>query len=156
MSHRKPPLPAHYRTAPRGICRWCNEPVLNQAGEASKGRWHPACVTAFKLIHWPAETRLAVWIRDRGICRRCGTDLAAAAHAVCPKGDVESLRKRLPSYAPKWQHDHIRPLIEANGDLSFWELSNVQVLCHECHIAKGKEDNRRRKLSTATQQLQLL
>lgn len=44
-----------------------------------------------------------------------------------------------------WQADHIRPLLEANGDISYFLLANLQTLCHECHIAKGKEDNRRRK-----------
>lgn len=44
-----------------------------------------------------------------------------------------------------WQADHIRPLIEANGDLSFYLLANLQTLCTKCHLAKGAEDRQRRK-----------
>lgn len=35
----------------------------------------------------------------------------------------------------------------ANGDISFWMLGNIQTLCTKCHIAKGKEDNARRRLA---------
>lgn len=48
-----------------------------------------------------------------------------------------------------WQHDHIRPLIEANGDITFWQLDNIQTLCHRCHVIKGKEDNARRRAQKA-------
>jgi hypothetical protein len=46
-----------------------------------------------------------------------------------------------------WQHDHIRPLIEANGDLTFWQLDNIQTLCTACHVAKTADDNRRIRAS---------
>lgn len=51
-----------------------------------------------------------------------------------------------------WQHDHIRPLVEANGDISFWHLDNIQTLCTACHVAKGKEDSRRRKAQRSQQE----
>jgi 5-methylcytosine-specific restriction endonuclease McrA len=54
-------------------------------------------------------------------------------------------RAGAPSLNSAWQHDHIRPLIEANGDLSFWQLGNIQTLCTACHVQKGKEDNARRR-----------
>lgn len=44
-----------------------------------------------------------------------------------------------------WQHDHIRPLVEAHGDLAYWKMENVQTLCSACHIEKGREDNARRR-----------
>lgn len=54
-----------------------------------------------------------------------------------------------------WQADHIRPLIESEGRLEFFLLSNLQTLCHRCHVEKGKEDNRRRK-ATRDPQLTIL
>lgn len=53
-----------------------------------------------------------------------------------------------------WQADHIRPLCEADGDLSFWELPNLRTLCTPCHKAKTREDvarlaTRRRELREA-------
>lgn len=32
--------------------------------------------------------------------------------------------------------DHIKPLIEANGNISYWEMPNLQTLCIKCHTAK--------------------
>jgi 5-methylcytosine-specific restriction endonuclease McrA len=36
--------------------------------------------------------------------------------------------------------DHIKPLIEAQGDLSFWQMGNLQTLCHPCHTAKTSSE----------------
>lgn len=181
MSHRKPPLPAHYGTPRKGFCRWCAEPVLNGKGEATTGTWHPACVVAFKLIHWPAVTRAAVFERDKGICARCGVDADLQRRAdretarlwywlarrhfdervvrgelkVSAWGECYTLANRevekqqnesgRTARGPAWEHDHIRPLVEAKGDLSFWALDNIQTLCRACHVQKGKEDNARRR-----------
>lgn len=54
-----------------------------------------------------------------------------------------------------WQADHIRPLLDANGDIEFYLLANLQTLCTPCHVAKGVEDNRRRK-AAADAQLELV
>lgn len=148
-NHRKPPLPESMRVSTPGLCRWCGHPVLNGKGELIKRKriWHPACVKEFKLLHWPAETRYAVWARDHGFCARCGIDTEATIR--------QRYGARLGTHMPHgtgrlWQHDHIRPLVEANGNLDFWRLDNIQTLCHPCHVAKGKEDNaRRKKLRTA-------
>lgn len=155
-SHRKAPLPESMKRGRTGWCGWCDKANESTNGKPTRRSWHPACVKAFKLIHWPAETRAAVWIRDRGICQRCKRDIAAEAHAKFPRGTVESLRAMLPSWAPAWQHDHIRPLIEANGDITFWHLDNIQVLCHPCHVAKGREDNARRRQQKAEAQQPVL
>jgi 5-methylcytosine-specific restriction endonuclease McrA len=32
--------------------------------------------------------------------------------------------------------DHIKPLIEAQGNLDYWRLTNLQTLCHDCHKKK--------------------
>ena len=86
-----------------------------------RANWHPACVKEYKLIAWPNATRREVWKRDKGVCRTCG-------HQCARKGtDV-------------WHLDHIKPLIEANGDLNFWKMGNLQTLCSSCHHSKtGRE-----------------
>lgn len=122
MDHRKPPKPKSYDTAPKGTCRWCNKKIIGKNGKQSlRASWHPKCVTEYKLIHWPGVTRRAVFKRDRGICATCG-------HQCGRKGkDV-------------WHMDHIKPLIESEGDLSYWKLGNLQTLCQRCHFAKtGRE-----------------
>lgn len=36
--------------------------------------------------------------------------------------------------------DHIRPLFEAHGDMSYYEMENLVSLCIECHKKKTKTD----------------
>jgi 5-methylcytosine-specific restriction endonuclease McrA len=36
--------------------------------------------------------------------------------------------------------DHIKPLIAANGDISYWQLPNLQTLCTPCHTAKTSQE----------------
>jgi len=136
--------------------------------------WHPDCFDRYKLIHWPAETRKAVEARDHGICARCGCDARRqylrwwhAQNQLPPERGwgPHQIRHKVSRWQPKreqaarnrmqrmgkgwrggaWQHDHIRPLIEANGDPSFWALENIQTLCGHCHVEKGREDNARRR-----------
>lgn len=116
--HRKPPKPPHYDTALEGVCRWCNVPIgVTPRGKPSKARWHIRCLSEFKLLHWPTKTRQAVWRRDSGKCAGCGT--------ICAKKGL-----------PKWHMDHIKPLIEAKGDITYWQMGNLQTLCHPCHTTK--------------------
>lgn len=116
--HRNPPKPPFYTTAQPGQCRWCGQQILKADGSVNKrANWHPKCVAEYKLIHWPGETRKAVYKRDKGICAKCGHKCA---------------RK----YSDVWHLDHVKPLIEAQGDLDFWRLPNLQTLCQKCHHAK--------------------
>lgn len=173
-SHRKPPLPASMkvRPPPNGICRWCAQPILNSLGHPAYATWHPPCVEEFKLIHWPAVTRAAVLERDKGICARCGCDaermrrrwVSADRYTwirhLPPRAErrreqlIRAARNRLARMGKgwsggAWQHDHIRPLVEAEGRIEFWQMANIQTLCSACHVAKGREDNRRRKQARA-------
>jgi 5-methylcytosine-specific restriction endonuclease McrA len=116
-AHRKPPLPPHFDCTPVGTCRWCNQAIgLTRTGKESRARWHPACVKEYQLMFWPSEARKVVWKRDKGVCRSCGTQCERRNHG--------------------WHLDHIQPLIEAQGDLTFWQLPNLQTLCVPCHKAK--------------------
>ncbi len=96
--------------------------ILNEATGKIKTRanWHPACLKAYKAIYWPQETRREVWKRDKGQCARCPT--------------------RSSSLRGAWHVDHIRPLIEAHGDLDYWRLPNLATLCHPCHHRKTGEE----------------
>ena len=117
-----------------GTCRWCGTVVLAPNGSPStRARWHAKCVAAYKLIHWPAVTRRAVKRRDKNVCAGCGKK------------------------SQKWQMDHIKPLIESNGDLRFWELDNLQTLCEPCHHAKtGQEATARAAVRRAEKEVKLL
>ncbi len=117
MSHRVPPKPPHYDTAGPGHCRYCGTVVLNKKGVQNlRSRWHPECVKEYRLIYWPTSTRRAVWNRDQGACAACGV--------ISPRRGGH------------WHVDHRKPLIEAQGDLSFWKLPNLQTLCQPCHHQK--------------------
>lgn len=120
MKHRTPPKSPYYDTATPGQCRQCGGEILNKKGELNKrARWHSKCVKEYKLLHWPQVTRRAVYKRDKGICAHCGKQA-----------------KR----GQRWDMDHIKPLVESNGDLSYWKLPNLQTLCPSCHIQKTSKE----------------
>lgn len=119
QDHRKPPKPPFYHTAGKGSCRQCGENILKADGSINKrSNWHPKCVEEYKLIHFPRDTRRAVWKRDRGVCYLC--------HQIVNKN--------------AWEMEHIRPLYEANGDITFWELPNIAVCCIPCHREKSARE----------------
>lgn len=125
-SHRHPPLPEWFNDIRPGICRWCNDAIPpTKTGRASKATWHTGCVTDYRAVAHPSFTRKLIWRRDQGVCRKCG--------CVCKRRGK-----------PAWHVDHIQPLIDANGDLSFWQMGNLQTLCVECHTAKTVWENRTR------------
>lgn len=91
--------------------------IVNQYGKLKiRANWHPSCLEVYKTIYWPTHTRKVVWRRDQGQCAKCG---------------VESPRK-----GGGWHVDHVQPLIEAQGDLDYWRLSNLETLCVPCHKTK--------------------
>lgn len=115
QEHRKPPKPPHYDNPDPGQCKWCGNTILKADGSVNKrSHWHPYCVKEYKLIHWPKVTRMAVYKRDKAKCACCGIH--------CGKG--------------VWHMDHIKPLYQANGDIDYWRLGNLQTLCTECHKDK--------------------
>lgn len=97
-------------------------PVLNEDGTVNtRTYWHPICVIDYKMIYWPDVTRKAVWMRDEGKCASCG-------HRCSRRGtDV-------------WHLDHIKPLVEAKGDITYWQMGNLQTLCQVCHKAKTSRE----------------
>lgn len=118
MKHRIPPKPIHYSTAPLGYCRYCGGGIYREDGRLkTRANWHPSCLEEYKLIYWPGKTRAAVWKRDHGQCAHC-------------------VNKADRNRNGAWHMDHIKPLVEAKGDLSYWRLGNLQTLCEPCHKAK--------------------
>lgn len=74
---RTPPTAAVFALhlgRPKGHCRWCGKAIERDGILLTRSKWHDECVTEYKLLAWPAETRKAVAKRDRGICCDCGTD----------------------------------------------------------------------------------
>lgn len=121
QSHRLYPLPAWFMSAPWGTCRWCNKPILKDTGEINKRRrWHPSCLHPYLLVTRSNYAKSCVKKRDKGICAKCGV--------FC-------------RYRNEWQLDHIKPLIEAKGDKTYWELPNLQTLCNSCHSVKTVAEN---------------
>jgi 5-methylcytosine-specific restriction endonuclease McrA len=115
--HRKPPKPIFYDNFSPGQCRYCGEAILDAKGKLRiRANWHAGCLEAYKTIYWPAHTRKAVWKRDHGQCAHCPTK-------------ADSIRGN-------WHVDHIKPLIEAKGDLDYWRMENLATLCVECHTIK--------------------
>lgn len=105
----------------KGRCRYCGEVIMAPNGKPStRALWHKDCVAEYKLIYHPAETRKAVARRDRGKCYICGTVTA------------------------RWELEHIKPLYEAKGDLSYWKLDNVSCCCIPCHRQKSAAEAGRR------------
>lgn len=128
VDHREPPKPANWTTPRKGTCRFCQLPVLNEDGTVNtRTQWHPICVVDYQMIYWPAVTRKAVWMRDGGRCAQCG-------HRCPSRG------------AGVWHLDHIQPLIEAHGDIRYWQMGNLQTLCQACHIAKTSREAGERAL----------
>lgn len=121
-NHRLAPMPLWFTGTAWGTCRWCNKTIYKEDGmtENKRRRWHPGCTHEYLIITDHRYAKRQVKKRDKGICAGCG--------AYC-------------RYRNEWNLDHIRPLIDANGDISFFNLENMQTLCLKCHKAKTLQEN---------------
>jgi 5-methylcytosine-specific restriction endonuclease McrA len=119
--HRTPPRPATW-DSPRGHCRFCGEAIIENDKQNMRKRWHEPCAKDWVLINQFAEARKAVFLRERGKCQADGCEFTS----LTLKG---------------FQVDHIKPLFEnIHGDLDYWRLKNLQLLCVEHHKIKTKAD----------------
>lgn len=66
----------------------------------------------------PADARKAVLRRDRFTCQDCGH---------CDRQG-------------HFEVDHKKPLFEADGDPTYWQLPNLVLLCPACHKRKTLDD----------------
>lgn len=111
VNHRRPPEPPWFRDTPKGNCRWCNEPIENRRRNQT---WHPECAEQYKQIFWPEHIKRQA-LRRNSHCAVCGAPYA-------------------------YEADHIVPLelVLPHGDDAWWpwRISNIQMLCGECHRRK--------------------
>lgn len=118
--------PGKYLHSPRGMCRWCGTTILRQDGRVNLRRSFCGrhCIDAYRLRADPRVMRRFIYHRDLGICQVC--------REVFDHFEDDG-----------WQADHINPLWAANGDWTFWDPENLQLLCEPCHQEKTKHDLRR-------------
>lgn len=119
-SHRKAPRPSTWNCS-RGWCRFCGEKIIEDGKQNRRKHWHQPCADRWKIMNDPKLARHHVFIREKGTCQGEGC------------GFRSPLMK-------DFQVDHVRPLFEAQGDLSYYGDENMQLLCISCHLKKTKED----------------
>lgn len=133
ISHRIAPKPENYELKEKGTCRYCDKHIYKDNGELNMRKlWHSECFEEYKLIYWPKETRKAVFKRDKGICSKCDKEHSSI------KG---------------WELDHIKPLIESNGNIEYWKLDNIQTLCENCHTQKTSLENSERAFKKRSEKI---
>lgn len=134
QDHRRPPKPEYYDIAEKGQCRFCGKDIFKDGGRLNtRANWHKECVGVYREIYWPQETRRAVWKRDKGRCSACDRSCGRTG----------------------WEMDHIKPLIEAKGDISYWRLDNCTTLCRACHAKKTGAEATARAAARALQKQQM-
>jgi 5-methylcytosine-specific restriction endonuclease McrA len=153
-AHRRPEI--RFSDAPRGVCRWCGDPIVHEKGEKRgepnrRRRWHQACVDEYNRSD-PREARRMVRKRDRGHCASCGLDTYALKRSTRGKGSHRKLREL--GFKPRkslWELDHVVPLIDGGTH----EAGNLQTLCTPCHkrktAAEASRRGDRRRSETARQ-----
>lgn len=120
-NHRQAPRPASW-DCKRGNCRFCGEPIIENGVQNNRKHWHQECADLWVIMNNPDKARRHVFLREKGTCQGCGF--------------TSPLMK-------DFQNDHIKPLFEAEGDLSFYDPENMQLLCKDCHLEKTRSDMER-------------
>lgn len=98
-----------------GLCACgCKEPLTGRrtrwaTNECNQKAYHEFQVWRGDVAH----VRWALWLRDKGICARCGKD------------------------DPHWQADHIIAVVNGGGCPP---LEGYQTLCVKCHKFKTRAD----------------
>lgn len=92
------------------LCRMCGEPTFDRHTFCG-----PRCLRDFFMQTDWNRVRQVVYVRDGGICMKCGRRV----------------------HKNRFHVDHIVPLA-AGGDE--WELSNLEVSCPECNLQKGTRE----------------
>lgn len=152
---RKPPMPKVTNE-----CPWCG--VLEPA---KRRRWHPECVTAYRIACFSDDQRKALWKRDEGICVECGgvaqdkfmrwrretsgwwtperlERVVLHTYMAGPGTWTEAQTHIRGEWASTWHADHRNPLWRVPADLPladrhlWWGLENLQTLCERHHKAK--------------------
>jgi 5-methylcytosine-specific restriction protein A len=130
-------------TDPQGrvLCRWCGTAITEKRKRTFCSQ---ACVHEWKLRTSGSYLRRCVLKRDKGVCRRCGRDMAAM------KRELDALRRqdraawkarRVAWGVPRhrktlWDAAHVVAVAEGGGECS---LENLVTLCLWCHRLETRE-----------------
>jgi 5-methylcytosine-specific restriction endonuclease McrA len=101
-------FPRRKNASGRTLCRVCGELTMDNRHTFCG----PRCLRDFFMRTDWERVRKVVYIRDGGICMKCGRKV----------------------HSKRFHVDHIVPL-SAGGDE--WELSNLEISCPECNLQKG-------------------
>lgn len=109
---------------PTGHCAWCGKGIRDARNPMllnTRRSWHPGCVTEL-FLHTRVEAQ-AAFLRERDgpMCRCCGERRGSQVDHVLALGLVVLVI--LEPY--RW---------------GYWGPGNLALLCHECHVAKTRED----------------
>lgn len=128
----------------RGLCRWCLKPVEGNrrtfCRSVSTGREHLGTI----IVPRPYRPLLGPFTMGSGCVHewRLRTDGNYIRHSVEARdAKVCALCSRVD---PKWEADHIVPVVEGGGGCG---LEGYRTLCRPCHVQVTRE--LRARLSTA-------
>lgn len=131
--------------------RLCRVPACGKrVGRGLRSYCSPACREAFAVAYFPAETRRAVFERDKGVCAKCGVDTEWVKRIgyrirLLPMGGFGPLSgaavARRVFFADVgfffpldigslWEADHVVPCARGGWGRG---LDNFQTLCLRCH-----------------------
>jgi 5-methylcytosine-specific restriction endonuclease McrA len=131
----------------KGFCRWCGGKLKGR-----RRRWcSDDCINEFMIRNNGSVIRHLVWLRDNGVCAKCGIDIGSA-YRYLVKLHILNCHNRAwenkgiykkSDWGPWWDHnrnwweaDHIIPVIEGGGCCG---LDNYQTLCIRCHKEETKK-----------------
>lgn len=147
-----PPRPKTFDTRNPGHCKFCGDRIEFRNKKLNKrASWHPHCALTWAIMNNPQQARRFVFVRDRGVCRDCGTDCFTLGETkrydtvkLILEGSMSGVviaATALP--LGTWELDHIIPLWMAphlGNPPHLWKLGNMATLCPACHVTKTKSD----------------
>ena len=94
------------------LCRMCGGPTFDRHTFCG-----PRCLRDFFMQTDWKRVRQVIYIRDGGICMKCGRKVSENRFHV----------------------DHIMPLASGGEE---WDLANLELSCPECNLQKGTREER--------------
>lgn len=96
-----------------GYCHWCGKELIGRRKSYCSDKHR---IDYYFFFSWK-RVRLEVYELAEGLCSDCG---------------IETYFYRRDSKGLDWctEIDHIKPISKGGN---FWDLNNLQLLCHDCH-----------------------
>jgi 5-methylcytosine-specific restriction enzyme A len=114
----------------RPLCKGCGK-------EVPPSLWlfcSSSCADLWKLKTDTAYIREQVFLRDHGICARCGCDTVEALRQInalpSPQRKRRKQELKITGRKTLWDVDHVLPVFCGGGECS---LDNLRTLCLVCH-----------------------